>query len=104
MDYREQMKLLRDTLNEHGYRYYVMDDPMISDYEYDHMLRQLEDLEREHPEEITPDSPTQRVGGKILSQFEPVEHEVPLESLQDVFSPEEVEEFGARMAESLGSV
>lgn len=104
MDYREQMKLLRDTLNEHGYRYYVLDDPTISDYEYDHMLRQLEDLEREHPEEITPDSPTQRVGGKILSQFEPVEHEVPLESLQDVFSPEEVEEFGARMAESLGSV
>ena len=65
------------------------------------MLRQLEDLERVHPEEITPDSPTQRVGGKILSQFDPVEHEVPLESLQDVFSPEEVAEFGARMAESL---
>ena len=104
MDYREQMKHLRDTLNEHGYRYYVLDDPTISDYEYDHMLRQLEDLEREHPEEITPDSPTQRVGGKILSQFDPVEHEVPLESLQDVFSPEEVAEFGARMAESLDSV
>ena len=101
MDYREEMKALRDALNAHGYRYYVLDDPTISDYEYDHMLRQLEDLERVHPEEITPDSPTQRVGGKILSQFDPVEHEVPLESLQDVFSPEEVAEFGARMAESL---
>ena len=104
MDYRNEMKRLRDALNEHGYRYYVLDDPAISDYEYDHMLRQLEDLEREHPDEITPDSPTQRVGGKVLSQFEPVTHEVPLESLQDVFSPAEVEEFGARMAESLGAV
>ena len=63
MDYQEEMKQLRDTLNAHGYRYYVLDDPQISDYEYDHMLRRLEDLEREHPEEITPDSPTQRVGG-----------------------------------------
>ncbi len=53
MDYREEMKRLRDTLNAHGYRYYVLDDPQISDYEYDHMLRRLEDLEREHPEEIT---------------------------------------------------
>lgn len=50
MDYREEMKRLRDTLNAHGYRYYVLDDPQISDYEYDHMLRRLEDLEREHPE------------------------------------------------------
>lgn len=63
MNYREEMKQLRETLNAHGYRYYVLDDPQISDYEYDHMLRRLEDLEREHPEEITPDSPTQRVGG-----------------------------------------
>ena len=53
MDYQEEMKQLRDTLNAHGYRYYVLDDPQISDYEYDHMLRRLEDLEREHPEEIT---------------------------------------------------
>ena len=57
MNYREEMKQLRETLNAHGYRYYVLDDPQISDYEYDHMLRRLEDLEREHPEEITPDSP-----------------------------------------------
>ena len=88
MDYREEMKQLRQTLNDHGYRYYVLDDPIIPDYEYDRMLRQLEDLEKEHPEEITPDSPTQRVGGKTLEGFETVQHEVPLESLQDVFSPE----------------
>ena len=104
MNYREEMKELRDTLNTHGYRYYVLDDPSIPDREYDLMLRRLEDLEREHPEEITPDSPTQRVGGEILAQFESVVHEVPLESLQDVFSPEEVSEFGSRMTEQLGSV
>lgn len=104
MNYREEMKQLRDTLNAHGYRYYVLDAPTIPDFEYDRMLRRLEDLEKEHPEEITPDSPTQRVGGRILAAFESVEHEVPLESLQDVFSPEEVNEFGTRMAESLHQV
>lgn len=97
MDYREEMKQLRDTLNEHGYRYYVLDDPIIQDYEYDQMLRRLEDLEKEHPEEVTPDSPTQRVGGRTLEGFDTVTHEVPLESLQDVFSAEEVEEFCQRM-------
>ncbi len=102
MDYLKEMKQLRDTLNEHGYRYYVLDNPTISDYEYDHMLRRLEDLEKEHPDEITPDSPTQRVGGRVLTQFESVVHEVPLESLQDVFSPEEVSDFGTRMTEALG--
>ena len=102
MDYREEMKRLRDTLNAHGYRYYVLDDPQISDYEYDHMLRRLEDLEREHPEEITPDSPTQRVGGKILDAFQPYAHEVPLESLQDVFNEGEVAAFCEKMEEALG--
>lgn len=99
MDYREKMKELRDTLNAHGYRYYVLDDPQISDYEYDHLLRQLEDLEKEHPEEITPDSPTQRVGGQTLSEFQQVSHPVPLESLQDVFNGDEVREFLERMEE-----
>ena len=93
MDYREEMKQLRETLNANGYLYYVLDAPTMSDYEYDHLLRKLEDLEKEHPEEITPDSPTQRVGGKLLSQFEEVRHEVPLESLQDVFDSGEVQDF-----------
>jgi len=95
------MKRLRDELNAHGYRYYVEDAPTISDFEYDHMLRRLEDLEREHPEEITPDSPTQRVGGPALSEFAPVEHPVPLESLQDVFDGDEVREFLDRMSAAL---
>ena len=101
MDYREEMKELRDTLNAHGYRYYVLDDPQISDYEYDHMLRRLEDLEAEHPEEITADSPTQRVGGRTLSEFQQVSHPVPLESLQDVFNGDEVREFLERMEETV---
>ena len=93
MDYKEEMKELRDTLNAHGYRYYVLDEPTISDYEYDHMLRRLEDLEAAHPEEITQDSPTQRVGGTALSEFAQMEHPVPLESLQDVFNDDEVCQF-----------
>ncbi len=101
MNYREEMKQLRDTLNAHGYRYYVLDDPQISDYEYDHMLRRLEDLEKEHPEEITPDSPTQRVGGQTLSEFQQVSHPVPLESLQDVFNGDEVREFLERVGETM---
>ena len=101
MDYREEMKQLRETLNANGYLYYVLDAPTMSDYEYDHLLRRLEDLEKEHPEEITPDSPTQRVGGKLLSQFEEVRHAVPLESLQDVFDGGEVLDFLEKIAEDL---
>ncbi len=101
--YREEMRYLRDYLNEQGYRYYVLDAPVIPDYEYDRLNRRLEELEAAHPEEVTPDSPTQRVGGKILEGFQPYSHEVPLESLQDVFNSEEVAEFCEKMAEALGS-
>ena len=104
MDYRAEMTQLKQQLNEAGYRYYVLDDPTISDYEYDHMLRRLEELEARHPEEITADSPTQRVGGAVLESFEQVEHAVPLESLQDVFSAEEVAEFTGRMQQALETV
>ncbi|MBQ6755922.1 MAG: NAD-dependent DNA ligase LigA [Oscillospiraceae bacterium] len=102
MDYAERIRELCDTLNEHSYNYYVLDNPTISDYEYDMLLRELENLEKEHPELITPDSPTQRVGGKAVESFAEVEHEVPLESLQDVFSADEVEAFYNRCAESIG--
>ena len=101
MHYKSEMKTLRETLSEAGYRYYVLDDPTMEDYEYDRLLRRLEELEAAHPEEITPDSPTQRVGGAALESFTQVTHPVPLESLQDVFSPEEVEEFAKRMEEAL---
>ena len=102
MDYREEIKQLRDMLNENGYRYYVLDAPTMSDYEYDMLNRRLVELETLHPEEITPDSPTQRIGGKTLEGFSPYAHEVPLESLQDVFSAEEAAEFFQRMEETLG--
>lgn len=102
MDYREEMKQLRDTLNENGYRYYVLDAPTMSDYEYDLLNRRLEELEAAHPEEITPDSPTLRIGGKTLEGFQSYSHEVPLESLQDVFNENEVAEFCQRMEEALG--
>ena len=90
MDYRKEIQELRRTLTENGYLYYVLDAPTMSDYEYDHLLRRLEELEAEHPEEITPDSPTQRVGGQTLTEFQQVTHAVPLESLQDVFNDDEV--------------
>ncbi len=102
MDYKQEMDALRRELNEAGYRYYVLDDPTMEDYEYDRKLRRLEELEAAHPEEVVPDSPTQRVGGAPLESFSQVDHPVPLESLQDVFSPEEVDEFLDRMAETLG--
>ncbi len=90
MDYRKEIQELRKTLTENGYLYYVLDAPTMSDYEYDHLMRRLEDLEAEHPEEVTPDSPTQRVGGEALTEFTQVTHAVPLESLQDVFNDDEV--------------
>ena len=89
MDFETQAARLRAALNEHNYNYYVLDAPTLSDFEYDKMLRELENLEAAHPELITPDSPTQRVGGKALDSFQQVVHRVPLQSLQDVFSPDE---------------
>ena len=86
---RELTQILRDA----NYRYYVLDDPDMPDFEYDRLLRELENLEAEHPQWITPDSPTQRVGGQVLSKFEKVTHPVPLMSLQDVFSLEELDAF-----------
>ena len=101
-DYKDELAFLREYLTEQGYLYYVLDAPVIPDYEYDRLNRRLEELEAEHPEEITPDSPTQRVGGKILDSFQPYTHEVPLESLQDVFNEDEVAAFCEKMEETLG--
>ena len=103
MDVKTQAEQLREALNEHNYRYYVLDAPTISDFEYDKMLRELEDLEAAHPELVTPDSPTQRVGGKALDSFQQVTHRVPLQSLQDVFSPDELLDFDRRVRESADS-
>ena len=93
MDPRERIQELTDILTEANYRYYVLDDPKLQDFEYDQLLRELEELEMAHPELAKADSPTKRVGGEALSQFEKVAHPVPLMSLQDVFSTEELTDF-----------
>ena len=100
MDFETQAARLRHELNEHNYRYYVLDAPAISDFAYDKMLRELEDLEAAHPELVTPDSPTQRVGGEALDSFQQVVHRAPLQSLQDVFSPDELLDFDRRVREA----
>ena len=90
---------LREILNYHSRKYYVEDNPEISDYEYDMLQRELVAIEKEYPQLITADSPTQRVGGSADGLFEPVVHAVPLESLQDAFSYDEVRAFDARVSE-----
>ena len=92
MEARERIAELTNILNEANYRYYVMDDPVLLDFEYDKLLRELEVLEAEYPAFAAEDSPTKRVGGEALSKFEKVVHAVPLMSLQDVFSLEELRE------------
>lgn len=90
---KERMLELQALLTEANYRYYVLDDPQMPDFEYDRLLRELEELEITYPEYADPNSPTKRVGGEALSQFQKVQHPVPLMSLQDVFSMEELGEF-----------
>ena len=90
---KERIKQLTEQLNEANHRYYVLDDPNMLDFEYDRLLRELENLEAEYPQFALPDSPTKRVGGQALSKFEKVNHPVPLMSLQDVFSLEELDDF-----------
>ncbi len=99
MEAIKRIEELTAILKEANYRYYVLDDPKMPDFEYDRMLRELEELESANPALILPDSPTQRVGGKALDQFEKVTHPVPLMSLQDVFSPEELEDFLQKVKE-----
>ena len=93
MNAKERVIELKNLLTEANYRYYVLDDPTMADFEYDRLLRELEILEKENPELLTPDSPTQRVGGAAISAFEKYQHPVPLMSLQDVFSLDELNEF-----------
>ena len=98
MDAREEIAGLRRQISEHNRNYYDLDAPTISDFEYDALMRRLKELEEQNPELRTPDSPTQRVGGSALAAFAPVQHEVPLESLNDVFSYDEVSDFIERVS------
>ena len=93
---------LRRELEAHNYRYYVEDAPAVSDAEYDRLFGELEAIEREYPELVTSDSPTQRVGGQAATQFEPVTHRVPMLSLSNAFTDEDVEAFDKRVRTLLG--
>lgn len=103
-DYRSRVEELRELINKYNYQYYVMDNPTIGDYEYDMLYRELENLEAEYPELVTPFSPTQRVGDKPLDEFEKVTHAVQMQSLQDVFSQAELFAFDQRVREAVGNV
>ena len=98
----ERAAELRERLHHHNYRYYVLDDPEISDAEYDRLLRELQELEAGHPELVTPDSPTQRVGAPPLERFGTGKHEVPMLSLENAFDAGEMAEFDRRVRERLG--
>ncbi len=102
MDVREQITALREQLRYHNEKYYNEDAPEITDYEYDMLQRQLRALEAEHPEMADANSPTQRVGGTASSRFAKVTHAYPLESLQDVFSFDELGEFYSRVENAVG--
>ena len=101
MDPKQRIEELTKLLNDAGYRYYVLDDPTMPDFEYDRLLRELEDLEKANPELALPDSPTKRVGGQAVNTFGEVTHAVPLMSLQDVFSLEELDDFLVRTKEAV---
>lgn len=101
---RARAEELTRQLRYHNKRYYDQDEPEISDYEYDMLLRELENIEAEFPELLSPDSPTQRVGGERSEKFSPVEHTVPMESLHDSFSYDELRDFDRKVREAVGDV
>ena len=100
----ERMKELVELLNRYATEYYTSDNPSVSDSEYDRLYRELVELEKAHPEQVLPDSPTHRVGGKILDGFEKYSHRYPLYSLQDAFSREELDAFDAHVRKELDDV
>src|SRR3569832_1120864 len=87
---------LRERIHHHNYRYYALDDPEISDAEFDALMRELQDMEAQYPALVTPDSPTQRVGSASLAAFGEIRHELPMLSLDNAFSEDEVREFDRR--------
>ena len=101
---KKQIEKLRDEINYHNHKYYVENNPVISDYEFDRLLKRLEALEAQYPDLITPDSPTQRVGGEPLEGFVTVEHKVAMLSLDNTYTYDELREFDERIKKNVGSV
>jgi len=95
---------LREKINYHNYNYYVKNKPVISDFEFDVLLKKLEEIESEYPDLITPDSPSQRVGGEPLEEFETVEHKVPMLSLGNTYNYDELRDFDERVKKNVGEV
>ena len=98
---KHRLNQLKVLLHEHNYRYYILNDPSVSDAEYDKLFRELQQLEADYPELITPDSPTQRIGASPAKEFAKITHTVPMLSLENAFLPEEVLAFDQRMRERL---
>lgn len=98
---RKRVARLRREIEQHNHRYYVLDEPSIDDAAYDRLFRELQELEAAHPELVTPDSPTQRVGAAPLTEFAPAPHRQPMLSLNNAFAEEEVEAFDRRVRETL---
>jgi len=96
-DIIKKIKELREKIRYHNYRYYVLDDPTVSDAEYDRLMKKLEEWETKYPQYITPASPTQRVGVEPVAGFVPVKHITPLLSLANAFSAEELQSFDKRI-------
>src|SRR6266581_7428342 len=96
-DPEQRLKELRDAIRRHEERYYIHNDPEISDQEFDRLLHELEQLEADHPDLVTPDSPTQRVAGRPIEGFETVEHLVPMLSLDNAYSDDELRAFDERV-------
>jgi len=100
---QKEIEHLRKDLNYHNYRYYVLNDPIITDYEYDQLVRKLIDLEKEYPELIIPDSPTQRIGGKPIKEFKPVPHSPLMLSLDNTYSYDELKDFDIRTRKTVSN-
>ena len=98
---RDRAESLRDQIRHHNYQYHALDDPEIPDAEYDRMMRDLQALEEEYPELVSPDSPTQRVGDVPISAFATVQHELPMLSLSNAFTAVELQEFHRRVLDRL---
>lgn len=99
---QQQVKQLREKLNQYGYEYYVLDNPTVPDAEYDRMMRELIGLEEAFPELQSDDSPTVRVGGAVLDSFEKVVHQIPLLSLANAFNEQDLRDFDRRVRQTVG--
>ena len=102
-DVQHEIETLRDAIRDHNYRYYILDDPSVADAEYDALMRRLRVLEAEHPELITPDSPTQRVGAAAAERFAKVRHPQPMLSLANAMNAEELRAWYTRVRRLLGA-